>query len=315
MASEKLVFTNKPITCVGLGEILWDLLPAGPRLGGAPANFTFHAKQMGLDSMAVSCVGNDEWGEKALKILQEQQVKTLVFRSDKNTGYVQASLNDRGVPTYEFALDTAYDHIPLNDEIIAVAKKTQVCCFGTLAQRQASGESHKTILAFLEAMPEKSLKVFDINLRENFFNRDVITAGLNRCTAFKCNDDELPVVCKLLDTPEMTPVEFYEKVLHSIFGIEQFIYTAGEHGSDIFYYGEHSFVPTPKVDVVDTVGAGDSFTATFVGLTVQGVDFKVAHKTAADVAAYVCTQNGAMPVLSSELLERVHALVAAAAAS
>lgn len=311
MASEKLVFTQRPITCVGLGEVLFDILPAGPRLGGAPANFTFHAKQVGLDSMAVSCVGNDEWGDKALAQLKEHDVKTLVFRCDKCTGYVKASIDDRGVPTYDFAKDTAYDNMPLNDELLKTAANTLVCCFGTLAQRYADGTSHKSILAFLDAMPQRSLKVFDINLRENYFCREVIEAGLKRCSAFKCNDDELPVVCKLLGLESLTPAQFYEQVLVGKYGIQQFIYTGGEHGSDTFYYGEHSYIPTPKVKVVDTVGAGDSFTATFVGLTVQGVDFREAHRTAVDVAAYVCTQEGAMPVLSAELLERVAKLKAA----
>ena len=281
MAKDKLVFTKQPITCVGLGEILYDILPAGPRLGGAPANFTFHAKQMGLDSMAVSCVGKDEWGDKALEQLGEHQVKTLVFRSDKVTGYVKADIDEHGVPTYDFAKDTAYDHIPLNDELLKTAANTMVCCFGTLAQRQSDGESHKSILAFLDAMPEQSLK---------------------------------PVVCKLLGYDDLTPAQFYEQVLQGKYQIEQFIYTGGENGSDTFYYGEHSYLPTPKVQVVDTVGAGDSFTATFVGLTVQGVDFREAHKTAVDVAAYVCTQEGAMPVLSAELLERIQKLKANTAA-
>ena len=304
---------RKPITCVGLGEILWDILPAGPRLGGAPANFTFHAMQMGLDSMAVSCVGKDERGEEALAILKEHGLKVLVQRSDKETGYVKATLDDRGVPTYNFALDTAYDHMTTTPEFLECAKNTQVCCFGTLAQRQADGASRQSIMAFLDHMPEGSLKIFDINLRQSFFNKEVILAGVKRCSVFKCNDEELPVVAKLLDADEkITPEQFYHEILKGRFNIEQFVYTCGEHGSDIFYFGEHSHVPTPKVDVKDTVGAGDSFTATFIGLTVQGVNFKVAHQTAADVAAYVCTQNGAMPTLSPELKERISALIAAA---
>lgn len=288
------------ISCAGLGEVLWDVLPSGPRLGGAPANFTFHAKQMGLDSIVVSCVGNDDFGNKAREILKEHDVKALIFTSDKETGYVKATLNERGVPTYDFARDTAYDNIPLNDELLETARKTEVCCFGTLAQRQADGSSGKAILAFLDAMPEHAVRVFDINLRENFFNKEVILNGLKRCEVFKCNDEELPVLCKLLDLEDLDAAAF-AKYLEDSHNIYQFIYTCGEHGSDIFFKDEHSHVPTPKIEVVDTVGAGDSFTATFVALTVQGVDFKVAHNFAVKVAAYVCTQNGAMPVLSPEL--------------
>lgn len=302
----------KPITCVGLGEILWDILPDGPRVGGAPGNFTFHAMQMGLDASAVSSLGKDERGDEALRILQENGLKVHAYRSDKETGYVKATLDERGVPTYNFALDTAYDNMPFTKELENIAKETQVCCFGTLAQRQENGESRKSILAFLDAMPKDSLKVFDINLRQNFYNAEVIKAGLERCTAFKCNDDELPIVCKLLGIEVLSPEDFYNQVLKGKFDIDQFIYTCGEHGSDIFYFGQHSYVPTPKVNVVDTVGAGDSFTATFIGLTVQGVDFKVAHQTAADVAAYVCTQSGAMPLLSEELKSRVQDLIAKA---
>lgn len=304
----------KPITCVGLGEILWDILPDGPRVGGAPGNFTFHAMQMGLDASAVSSLGKDERGDEALRILQENGLKVHAYRSDKETGYVKATLDERGVPTYNFALDTAYDNMPFTKEFEDIAKKTQVCCFGTLAQRQENGESRKSILAFLDAMPKDSLKVFDINLRQNFYNAEVIKAGLERCTAFKCNDDELPIVCKLLGIEVLSPEDFYNQVLKGKFDIDQFIYTCGEHGSDIFYFGQHSYVPTPKVNVVDTVGAGDSFTATFIGLTVQGVDFKVAHQAAADVAAYVCTQSGAMPLLSAELKSRVQDLIAKAQA-
>lgn len=303
----------KKITCVGLGEILWDILPDGPRVGGAPGNFTFHSMQMGLDACAVTSLGDDERGHEALRILKEYGLKVHVWTSDKETGYVKATLDERGVPAYNFALDTAYDNMPFTPEFESVARNADVCCFGTLAQRQENGLSRKTIRAFLDAMPAGSIKVFDINLRQNFFDLEVIKAGLERCTAFKCNDDELPVVCSLFGIePVQTPEDFYNSFLREKFDIDTFIYTCGEKGSDIFYKGEHSFVPTPKVNVVDTVGAGDSFTATFIALTVQGVDFRIAHQTAAEVAGYVCTQHGAMPVLSPELKKKVEDLVASA---
>lgn len=300
------------ITCVGLGEILWDILPSGPRVGGAPGNFTFHAMQVGLDSCAVSSLGKDERGDEALRILEANGLKVYAYRSDKETGYVKATLDERGVPTYNFASDTAYDNMPFTEQMAQIAANTQVCCFGTLALRQENGLSRKSILAFVDAMPQKSLKVFDINLRQNFYSLEVIKAGLERCTAFKCNDDELPIICQLLGLEVLSSEDFYHKVLQGMFNIEQFIYTCGEHGSDIYYCGEHSFVPTPKVNVVDTVGAGDSFTATFIGLTVQGVNFKLAHEAAAKVAAYVCTQAGAMPILSPELKAYTQELIAQA---
>lgn len=303
---------RKPvITCVGLGEILWDILPSGPRLGGAPANFTFHAKQMGLDAMAVSCVGNDERGDEALSILEQHHVKVKAFRSEHETGYVKAELNDRGVPTYTFALDTAYDHIPLNDELLEIARDTNVCCFGTLAQRQ-DGSSRKAITAFLEAMPENSVKVFDINLRSDFFTKEVILSGLKHCTVFKCNDDELPVICEMLGKEKLTP-EAFDEVLRKEFNINTFIYTGGEVGSYTFVNGVSNYVPTPKVNAVDTVGAGDSFTATFVALSVQGVPQNLAHEMATRVAAFVCTQHGAMPVLNENLQGEVNSLLAEAA--
>lgn len=267
---------------------------------------------MGLDSSAVSSVGKDERGDEALKILEQNGLKVHAYRSDKITGYVKASLDSHGVPTYDFALDTAYDHMPMTEEFLNIAKNTQVCCFGTLAQRQVDGLTRKSVAQFLDAMPQDSLKIFDINLRQSFYDADVIKSGLERCNVFKCNDDELPIVCKLLGLETLPQDQLY-KVLNEKFGVKQFIYTCGEHGSDIFFNGEHSHVPTPKVTVADTVGAGDSFTATFIGLTVQGVDFRVAHQTAADVAAYVCTRNGAMPILSAELKARVEKLLAEAA--
>ena len=294
------------LSCVGLGEILWDILPAGPRLGGAPANFAFHAMQLGCDALVVSSVGADERGDEALKILADNGVKVLAPRSDKITGYVKATLNERGVPTYDFALDTAYDNIPLTAEVLDAARHTDICCFGSLAQRQENGTSRTTIPAFLDAMPQGSIRVFDINLRSNFFSRATLEAGMQRCTAFKCNDEELPVVLGLFGYDQsLNAQQFYDQVLRDKFGIETFVYTCGEHGSDVFVKGEHNHEPTPKVQVVDTVGAGDSFTATFIVGLAQGCDLKRAHETAVAVAAYVCGQNGAMPKLPEELKARL----------
>lgn len=300
---------SKTITCVGLGEILWDILPSGTRIGGAPANFAYHAQQAGLDSLVVSSVGLDESGDKALKVLSEAGLKVNAHRSHKVTGYVKASLDDKGVAIYDFAEDTAYDNIPMTDELKEIASKTDVCCFGSLAQRYKDGLTRKSVGEFLDAMPQGSMKIFDINLRQSFYDLEVVIAGLKRCTIFKCNEEELPVVCELLGMDKnMSSQEFY-KALSEEYGLNGFIYTCGEHGSEIFIKDTYTHVPTPTVQVADTVGAGDSFSATFIALYVQGVSQQEAHETAAQVAAYVCTCSGAMPKLSDDLKAKLSALI------
>lgn len=300
---------SKTITCVGLGEILWDILPSGTRIGGAPANFAYHAQQAGLDSLVVSSVGSDESGDKALKVLADAGLKVNAHRSHKVTGYVKASLDDKGVAIYDFAEDTAYDNIPMSAELKEIASKTDICCFGSLAQRYKDRPTRKSVGEFLDAMPQGSMKIFDINLRQSFYDLEVVVAGLKRCTIFKCNEDEMPVVCELLGLDKnMSSQDFYHAIAKD-YGLNGFIYTCGENGSEIFIKDTYTHVPTPKVQVADTVGAGDSFSATFIALYMQGVAQQQAHEAAAEVAAYVCTCSGAMPKLSDDLKAKLSALI------
>ena len=239
--------------CVGLGEILFDVFPTGSQLGGAPANFAYHAGQHGLLSVAVSAVGNDAFGEEALRQLDEKGLKHIMPKVNFPTGTVQVELDSEGVPTYDIKTDVAWDNIPFTTDVKEIAAYTGAVCWGSLAQRNEV--SRNTIYQFLDHTPEDCLKIFDINLRQNFYTKEIICESLKRC-----------------------------------------------NGSYVFAPGSKSFQETPKVEVADTVGAGDSFTGTFCACILKGMTIAEAHKRAVEVSAYVCTQHGAMPALPPELI-------------
>ena len=176
---------------VGLGEVLWDVLPEGKKLGGAPANFAYHVSQFGYDTMAVSAVGHDALGDETLEALNEKQLNFCMPRVDYPTGTVQVTLDDEGVPTYVIREGVAWDNIPFTAELEDLAHHTSAVCFGSLAQR--SPESRATIQAFLKALPENALKIFDINLRQNFYTRDLLVESMKACNILKINDEELVV--------------------------------------------------------------------------------------------------------------------------
>ena len=181
--------------CVGLGEILFDVLPSGSQLGGAPANFAYHAGQHGLHSVAVSAVGKDALGETALRILDEKKLKYVMPEVDYPTGTVQVQLDKEGVPTYDIKQGVAWDNIPFTSDIREIAVNAGAVCWGSLAQR--SEVSRKTIYTFLDHTPEDCLKIFDINLRQNFYTPEVITESLKRCNVLKINDEELITIGRL----------------------------------------------------------------------------------------------------------------------
>ena len=219
------------------------------------------------------------------------------------------TLDSKGVPQYEICLGVAWDNIPLTDEMLEIARNAQAVCFGSLAQR--SETSRKTIHAFLDATPADALRVFDINLRQSWYTAEVIAESLQRANILKINDEELDVVATMLLGEPTIPghliAEDAEKTrricreLISRYDLDMLILTCGAIGSYVFTMEEESYITTPKVKVADTVGAGDSFTATFVAQLLLGKPIPEAHKKAVDVSAFVCTQNGAMPVLPDDL--------------
>lgn len=289
---------------VGMGEALWDVLPEGKKIGGAPANFAYHAAQFGLRSCVVSAVGNDDSGREILDTLTEKGLNYLIEMVDYPTGTVQVELDGAGIPQYDIKEDTAWDNIPYTPELRELAGKARAVCFGSLAQR--SETSRNTINRFLDDMPEEEgrLVVFDVNLRQNFYTKEILSRSMRRCDVLKINDEEITEVSRLFDIPGSDFEEISRRLLER-FNLKMLILTCGVKGSYVFTPDGASFQPTPKVKVADTVGAGDSFTASFISAILKGKSVAEAHALAVETSAFVCTQKGAMPVLPERITRRL----------
>lgn len=288
---------------VGMGEALWDVLPEGKKIGGAPANFAYHVSQFGLNSRVVSAVGDDKLGMEILDNFREKKLNAMVEIVPYPTGTVQVELDAEGVPCYDIKEGVAWDNIPYTPALEDLAKHTKAVCFGSLAQR--SVVSRDTINRFIDAMPaEDTLKIFDINLRQGFYTKEILCNSFSKCNILKINDEELVTVSRMFGYPG---IDLQDKcwILLAKYNLKMLILTCGVNGSYVFTPGNVSFVETPRVEVADTVGAGDSFTAAFVSSILSGLSIGEAHKLAVETSAYICTQNGAMPVLPQSLKDRV----------
>lgn len=284
---------------VGLGEILWDVFPDKKVLGGAPANFAYHISQFGYDGYAVSAIGHDQLGKDIILNLEQNGLAYVIEETPFPTGTVQISLNESGIPTYEIRENVAWDNIPFSNETESLARRTHAVCFGSMAQR--SEVSRNTIRKFTATMPADSLKIFDINFRLNFYTKEIVHESLLIANIMKINDEEVIEIAKLFDWTG-TEQEICRKILND-YHLKILILTKGTEGSYIFTTEACSFLPTPKVKIADTVGAGDSFTAAFLSKYLVGESIEVAHQFAVDISAYVCTQHGAMPKLPKEFTE------------
>lgn len=289
---------------IGMGELLWDELPGGRRIGGAPANFAYHVSQFGLKSSIVSAVGDDADGRELLATLRQRGVDCCVATVDRPTGTVGVTISGDGIPQYEIRRDVAWDHIPFTPALEELAGRTRAVCFGSLAQRSAG--THDTLKRFLAAMPDDAdrLKVFDINLRKPFYTPEVIEASLRMCNVLKINDDELAILGEQQGWPADRLLAECPGLMER-YGLRLLVLTCGTAGSYVFSAEETSYLETPRVQVADTVGAGDSFTAALVAALLRGRPVAEAHHLAVQVSAYVCTQAGAMPALPPELTDRL----------
>lgn len=287
---------------VGLGEILWDVLPEGKQVGGAPGNFAYHASQFGFNGAVVSAVGRDALGDELLDNIKDKGIGEFIQRVDYPTGTVQVRLDSNGIPMYEIREGVAWDNIEFTPEVEKLAKDCQAVVFGSLAQR--STVTRETIYKFLDTMPEEegTYKIFDINLRQGFYTKRSVEESMRRCNILKINDEELVAIGRIFSTSGIDLQDKCWKLLES-YGFKILILTCGVNGSYVFTKSSVSFVATPRVKVADTVGAGDSFTATFISSLLSGKSVRDAHLHAVRVSAYICTQHGAMPELPENLRE------------
>lgn len=284
---------------VGMGEALWDVLPEGKKIGGAPANFAYHVSQFGLPSCVVSAIGDDALGKEIIENFTSKGLDQLIAEVPYPTGTVQVEIDQTGIPLYDIKENVAWDNIPYTEHLDALAKRTKAVCFGSLAQRNLV--SRETINHFLDTMPkdDDSLIVFDVNLRQGFYNKEILCKSMQNCNILKINDEELITVSRMFGYPG---IDLQDKcwILLGKYNLKMLILTCGINGSYVFTPGNVSFQPTPKVEVADTVGAGDSFTAAFIASILKGKSVTEAHTIAVKTSAFVCTQKGAMPILPTE---------------
>ncbi len=280
----------KPVV-VGIGELLWDMLPEGKRAGGAPINFVYNATQLGADGYAVSAVGKDALGDEIIHELEKSHIHYVLQRNDYPTSVVEVALNN-GIPTYTIVEGVAWDYLEVTPQEIEVVKKANAVCFGTLALRSA--KTKKAVLTLLKNVPDTAYKLFDVNLRSDYFSKELIDELLQEANVFKINDEEMVKVQKLFDLN--LSVEDVCRWFIQKYNLRYLIFTAGEKYSIVYAAdGENSYLETPKVEVADTVGAGDSFSAGFIMGLLNGKTMREAHKQAVATAAFVCTKSGAWP--------------------
>ena len=287
--------TDKPVI-IGIGELLWDMLPAGKRAGGAPINFVYHATQLGAEGYAISAVGNDALGDEIVDELKKSGIRYCLTRNDYPTGHVKVTLNN-GIPAYEIVENVAWDHLRATDEAIRLVERADAVCFGTLALRGA--ETKSAVETLLAHTPDQALRFFDVNLRGNYYSRPLIEELLSKANVFKINDEEIIVLKRLfgIDGGEAEVCREFIRQFH----LKYTIFTAGEKYSVIYTENEESYLPTPKVNVADTVGAGDSFSGAFVYNILTGKSLREAHAAAVKTAAFVSTKSGAWPLYEKEI--------------
>jgi fructokinase len=312
---------------VGLGEVLWDLLPTGPQLGGAPVNFAYHASRLGARVRVVTRIGKDDYGRETIRRLREIGLPDSTIQLDDAapTGTAAVTLSADGVAHFSIQENVAWDHINATTESLAIAQAADAICFGSLAQR--GQPSRYAVQEIVAAAPRDALRVFDVNLRQPYYSREVVERSLHLANVLKLNEDELPILAAMFDLP--SPTETRIERIAQMFRLQVVALTRGANGSLLYQQCEGQSrssgggpLPDPNgaerlphtrwsdcatrpVKVVDTVGAGDSFTAALVLGLLQNMDLDEVNTLANDVARYVCSQAGATPTLPVEFAARL----------
>jgi len=291
-------------TIIGLGEILWDVFPDGAHFGGAPANFACSVAELCGEEMDVyiaGSVGHDDLGRSAIELLNARGVNTsCVSLADQPTGQVLVELDDAGRASFEIAADTAWDNLAASNELHQLASRADAVCFGTLGQR--SDVSRQTIQRFLRATRPDCLRILDINLRPPFWNEEIVLQSFELANILKLNDTELAVVADMLGW-KGADQELLEQLMDR-FSLQLVALTRGVGGALLqSAAGQHCDLPGNPVAIVDTVGAGDAYTAVLAIGTLNGLPLEIINAWANRVAGFVCSQPGATPHLPNHLLQ------------
>ena len=287
---------------VGIGELLWDVLPTGARMGGAPANFACHAQALGANASVVSRVGDDDPGHQLVRNLRELGLSAAGIGVDPvhPTGTVEVKLGDDGQPHFTISRGVAWDHLVADSHTVEMMKTADAICFGSLGQR--SSTSRSAIRRLVTATPQDAFRIFDVNLRQDYFTAELIHESLGMANVCKLSDSELPVIAELLGIDGDIDTQIARMI--GIYQLRVLVYTRGSGGSivsDGKNRYEHPGFPT---DVRDTVGAGDSFTATVAMGLLHGWPVDAISETANAVASHVCSCEGAIPPMPEHLRKR-----------
>ncbi len=290
---------------VGLGEVLWDVFPQKKYLGGAPANFAYYVSMLGHKGIIASRIGKDELGKEILDSLTDLSLTKEYIQIDPNntTGTVDVKIDSKGQPTFTINQNVAWDFLEFNEKYNRLAKKADAVCFGSLAQR--SSKSHNTIVEFLKHTRNDTLRIFDINLRQNFFSTEIISESLKLSSILKLNNEELLILMDLLGYHNKKSEEEVCKLLIEAYMLDLVCLTKGEKGSLLITDKEIDEHPGYQVTVADTVGTGDAFTAALVIKYLEGASLKKINESANKLASWVASKDGATPPINNYILKEL----------
>lgn len=288
------------IKIIAIGEFLWDYLPSGKKMGGAAANFAYHAKSAGAHAILVSAIGNDDNGKELVQELDKFHVPHQLQTSPNYaTGKVLVQLDATGKPTYNIVNPVAWDDIQLTTDLQQlISSDVTALYFGSLIQRNL--QNHQLLKTLLPQLAATTKIIVDINLRKGNYHNQTLLFCLEQAQILKLNDEELPIIADLFNIKHDAYTLF--NYLHNQYRLELLIYTCGSEGSYLITENEQDYCPSEKITPVDTVGAGDSFMAIASVLYLKGRPLKEINAKANHIAAYVCTQNGPMPKMPADLL-------------
>ena len=288
---------------IGIGEALWDLLPSGPQLGGAPANFACHAHSLGAEAGVITRVGDDALGHEVLSRFVQMGLSVAAVQKDNlaPTGTVIVELLEDKTARYTFPDNVAWDRLEATASALDAVRTADAVCFGTLAQRGET--SRNSVQKLLASTPPNALRIFDINLRQHYFSKEIIESSLKLANILKLNDAEFPIIAQMFDLTGS--IRDQVKKVAEQFELQMVALTRGAEGSLLYQSGQWSDRPSAPVDVVDTVGAGDAFTATLALGLLHKMELDSINVLAGEVAQYVCSHAGATPPLPKTFQEHL----------